>query len=294
MAKKITKKTEIKKKTRKKHRGLNFFFSLIIILAAAGAVFWFGWVQFSLGEGDYAVIYTKTNGYESETLKNGEFTWRWQALLPTNLTLHIFNLKAQTFDTEKSGVLPSGDFYAEMTGEDISFDWDIRVKVIYRLNPDALPALVSGGLLSEGIEAYYSDFESRLNSELVRLISAEVETDPEETIGVRIDRLESGMKAKISELDGNIIVVDALVKNWSYPDIAMYTEARRLVLDLMGNRQSVMSEVENTALRREDALGARLSLLEEYGRILQEYPILLDLFSLDGNPGAALLPPEEL
>ena len=294
MAKKIEKKTEVKKKTRKKHKAVNFFLSLIIILVAAGAVFWFGWVQFSLGEGDYAVIYTKSNGYESKPLKNGEFAWRWEALLPTNLTLHIFNLETRTYTIDKNGKLPSGDFYAAISGENINFDWNIKMKILYRLNPEALPSLVSDGLLSSGLDSYYSDFEARLNSELTNLVSAEVETNPDETIVDRIDGLEDAIKTRAGKLDNKIIVVDATVNNWTYPDPALYAEARRLVIELMNKRQSVLSEVEDSAVRREDARGARLSLLEEYGRILQEYPVLLDLFSLEGHPGSSLLPPEEL
>ncbi len=281
-----------KKIDRKKHKGVKFFISLIILLAAAGAVFWFGWIQFSLGEGDYAVIYTKSNGYESEVLKNGEFAWRWQALLPTNLTLHIFNLKTRTLTVKRGGELPSGNFYAAMTGEDINFEWDIEIKIVYGLNPEALPSMVALGLIAEEIESYYSDFESRINSELIRQISAEIETDPEETIGARIIRLENNLKEHIGVLDDHMIVIDVTVKDWSYPDLALYSEARRLVLDLMKKRQAVISEVENTAVRRQDVQKARLDLLEEYGRILDEYPVLLDLFALEGNPGVSLLPPE--
>jgi len=293
MGKKIGKNTEAKKKSRKKHRGLNFFLSLLIIIAAAGAVFWFGWVQFSLDENEYGVIYTKTNGYETQTLKNGEFAWRWQALLPTNLTLHIFNLETRSFTSEKSGKLPSGDFYAGVTGEDINFDWDIEIRIVYRLNPEALPALVSEGLVTRDLETYYSDFESRMNNELIRLISSEVETSPEETIGTRISRLEESIREKASDVDKRITIIDARVNSWTYPDLALYTEARRLVLDMMNKRQSVLSEVENSALKRNDVQNAKLGLLEEYGRILQEYPVLLDLFSLEGHPGSSLLPPED-
>ncbi|MCK5735141.1 MAG: hypothetical protein KAH21_01635, partial [Spirochaetaceae bacterium] len=259
-----------------------------------GAVFWFGWIQFSLGEGDYAVIYTKTNGYESTTLKNGEFTWRWQALLPTNLTLHIFNLENRSYSVKKSGTLPSGDFYAQITGEDIHFDWDIEVKILYHLDSEALSSMVSEGLQASELDTYYSNYESKMNSELIRLIAEEVDTDPEETIGSRIDRMENSLKVKAANLDKRFVVVDTMVQDWTYPDLTLYSEARRLTLDLMDKRKIVISELENSAVRREEALGSRLNLLEEYGRILQEYPVLLDLFTIEGNPGASLLPPEEL
>lgn len=290
----MAKQIEKKQKSRKKRKGLRFFISLLILLAAAGTVFWFGWVQFSLGEGDFAVIYSKSNGYESEPLENGEFAWRWQALLPTNLTLHIFNLETRSVTFDRGGKLPSGDLYAAMAGEDVNFDWKIEAKIVYRMNPDSLPSLVADGLITSELDSYYGDFESRLNSELVHLIAAEVEIDPEEEVGKRFKRLETVMKEKAAAIDNRIIIVDAVVKDWSYPDLVLYAEARRLVLDLMSKRQALMTEVENSSIRREDILGARLDLLEEYGRILNEYPVLLDLFALEGNPGISLLPPDEL
>ena len=290
----MAKQIEKKMKTRKKRKGLRFFITLLILIAAAGTVFWFGWVQFSLEEGEYAVVYSKSNGYESEVLRNGEFAWRWQALLPTNLTLHTFKLETRGVTVDRSGKLPSGDFYAAMVGEDVSFDWGIEVKIFYRMNPDSLPSLVADGLVAAELDSHYNDFESRLSSEIVRLIAAEVESDPEETIGNRLPRLEIGIKDKAAAIDGRIIIVDAAVKDLSYPDLVLYAEARRLVLDLMNKRQAVMTEVENAAVRREGIQSARLELLEEYGRVFDKYPILLDLFALEGNPAVFLLPPEEL
>ena len=292
MTKKTKKKTDGKKKVRKSHKLASFISSLIIILAAGGAVFWFGWVQFSLNENEYAVIYTKTNGYESQVLKNGEFAWRWQALLPTNLSLHTFNIENKTFTIKKNGELPSGDTYAKMTGEDISFDWNISVEIIYHLNPEALPALVSQGLLTSGLESFYSDFETGMNSEIAKLISAEVAVNPEETTDVGINHLEKSIKEKALDLNKNITLVDVRIKNWDFPDLTLYSETRRLALDLMNKRQSVLSEVEDSAVRRKDLQDSKLNLLEEYGSVLQKYPILLDLFSLEGHPGTSLLPSE--
>lgn len=278
-------------KTRKKRRGARFLTSLIIILIAAGAVFWFGWVQFSLEEGEYGVVYTKTGGYENEVIENGTFTWRWQGLLPTNLTLHKFRLDSQTVEIKRSGMLPSGDLYASMAGENVSFGWDIAGKIVYRMNPDDLPALVANGLSSSDLDNFYSDFESKLNSELERLIAEEIDQETDIPVGERLSRFEADIKSKASSIDEKIEIVDASILEWTYPDIALYREARRLYLDFMNKRQAVMAEVGDSAVRREDIQGNRLKLLEEYGRVLNNYPVLLDLFALEGNPGTSLLPP---
>lgn len=281
-------------RSRKKRKGSGFLASLIIILIAAGAVFWFGWVQFELGEGDYGVVYTKTNGYETEVLTNGEFAWRWEGLLPTNLTLHIFKLETRTIEIKRNGVLPSGDLYASMAGDGVSFNWEIDGKIVYRMNPDSLPAMVADGMASSEIDTFYSDFESKLNSELVRLIANEIDKDVEVPMGDRLSQFEEDMKAKAAAIDNRIEIVEASILEWTYPDMDLYKESRRLYLDFMGKRQAVLTEVDDSAARREDVQGNRLNLLEEYGRVLNEYPVLLDLFALDGNPGTNLLPQIDL
>jgi hypothetical protein len=270
---------------------LRFLITLLILIGAAGSVFWFGWVQYSLGEGDYGVIYTKSNGYEPEVLKNGEFAWRWQGLLPTNLTLHVFNLEPRTLSLNRAGELPSGKLYAAMAGDNVSFNWEIDAKVVYRMNPDSLPTLVANGLVSSELDSFYSDFESKLDSELVRLIAVEIDSDTDVAIGERLRSLEKALTDKASSIDSRVIIVEASVLDWTYPDLALYVESRRLVLDFMSKKQAVMAEVEDSSVRRQDVQGNRLDLLEEYGRVLNEYPVLLELFALEGSPGTSLLPP---
>jgi hypothetical protein len=280
-----------KLKPRKKRRGVRFLITLLILIGAAGSVFWFGWVQYSLGEGDYGVIYTKSNGYEPEVLKNGEFAWRWQGLLPTNLTLHVFNLETRTSSLNRAGELPSGKLYAAMAGDNVSFNWEIDAKVVYRMNPDSLPTLVADGLVSSELDSFYSDFESKLDSELVRLIAVEIDSDTDVAIGERLRSLEKALTDIASSIDSRVIIVEASVLDWTYPDLALYVESRRLVLDFMSKKQAVMAEVEDSSVRRQDVQGNRLDLLEEYGRVLNEYPVLLELFALEGSPGTSLLPP---
>lgn len=275
----------------KKRKGSGFLASLIILIIAGGVVFWFGWVQFKLGEGDYGVVYTKTGGYETEVLTNGEFEWRWQGLLPTNLTVHVFQLETRTIDIERNGVLPSGELYAAMAGDGVDFNWDISGKIVYRMNPDSLPALVADGLSSADLDTFYGDFESKMNSEVVRLIADEIDKDVDVPMGERLKQFEQDIKEKAASIDDQIEIVEASILDWTYPDLALYKESRRLYLDFMSQRQAVLAEVGDSAARREDIQGNRLDLLEEYGRVLNEYPVLLDLFALDGNPGTNLLPP---
>ena len=297
MAKIQKKKTAAKTSSarpRKKRRGLRFFLSLLILIGAAGAVFWFGWVQFRIGEGQVGVIYTKSHGYEDRPLVNGEFEWRWQALLPTNMTLHIFNLETRSIVMSRKGTLPSGDLFAAMAGEEVDFNWDVEVRLNYRVRPEALPSLVAEGAVTSGIDSMYAEYESRIEGELSRILSDPAFSNPDLTPEQLISGIESDLESRGSSLDDRFEVLDVVLLDWMIPDMELYAESRRLYLEYMGLRQAVLTEVEDNAVRREDLQGARLDLLERYGRILSDYPVLLDLFALDGSPGASLLPPADL
>jgi hypothetical protein len=69
-----------------------FLITLIILVVLAGAAFYFGWLQILLPAENYAVIFTKTGGYDETVVRPGEFSWRWQRLIPTNMTVYTFDL----------------------------------------------------------------------------------------------------------------------------------------------------------------------------------------------------------
>ena len=53
-----------------------FLILLILLLVIGGVVFFFGWIQILLPPGTYAVINTKTGGYEEKAIPAGDFAWR--------------------------------------------------------------------------------------------------------------------------------------------------------------------------------------------------------------------------
>ena len=226
-------KTEVKKNRspRRKRRGLRFLISLIILIAAAGAVFWFGWVQFSLEEGQVGVVYTKSHGYEDEVLNSGDFAWRWQALLPTNLTVHAFDTETRSFIFNREGSLPSGDLYATMAGEGIDFNWSVKGQVSYRINPDSLPSLVADGLAGDNLDSYYTGFEARVEGEISRILANLAPGDTPESITAAMESMEAELLRQAENLDERIDVVEVTILDWVSPDMDLYVESRRLYLD---------------------------------------------------------------
>jgi len=279
-------------KTRKKHPGRSFFLTLLILIIVAAAVFVVGWLQWRLDENDVAIVHTKMGGYESKVVTNGEFTWRWEALLPTYLTLNIIKLENRSVTVNSQGTLPSGDLYAKVAGEGASFDWKISADITYRLNAEKLPGLISEGRVTSDIETLYADFESDLKNNLNQIIATTESSHPETTLKDHLFDLEKQIGLNALAMNGSIEVIAINITEWTYPDPVLYAQARQLTMDIMNNRKAVISEVEEAALRRVDEQKTRIESLKEYGEAFDEYPVLLDLFALEGNPAKSLLPPD--
>lgn len=271
---------------RGKRRGLRFFFTLIVLTAAGAAVFRFGWVGFDLDAGEYGVIFTKLSGWENRAVAGGAFEWRLQALFPTNLTLEVYNLSPRRAVVEVEGSLPSGDFYHELIGGRAGFEWSIEAEITYAVDPTHLPELASGGVKAADLNNRYDEYESRLEGAAVRIMDAGF---PECDIRALERRLRDGART----LDEYIEVRDLTVLDWRCPDFELYEEARGAARELLQARKTLLAEMDETAIRREDSQSARIDLLERYGTVLSTHPILLDLFALEGNPGSGFLPPPE-
>ena len=279
------KKEQLNRKKSKKSVG-GFFATLLILIILGAAAFCFGWIQLRLSEDEYAVVYRKSYGYEERVIGDEEFVWRWEALLPTYLTLHKFILKPQTTNIRLSDTLPSGKIYNAIVGDSIDFDWEIDARISYRVNPDSLSSLVESG--SYDLDSFYSDFEAKLNSAVLDIVNQVMVADPNEVEAGRQDWLSESIKNRA--IDERVDIVEVSITKWKYPDLALYAEARRLTLKTMQERQAVISEIENLAANLESTQEVRLKLLKGYAQVLDEYPILIDFFELEGVPIETILP----
>jgi len=273
-------------RNKSKNSAGGFFATLLILLITGGVVFGVGWMQLRLEENEYAVIYRKSHGYEAELIKGEDFEWRWEALIPTYLTLKKFNLKPQSVDIGQSGVLPSDKIYKAIVGDNIDFNWEIEARINYRVNPDSLLSLVESGF--DDLNLFYEDYETKLNSAVLDIVNRAMATSlNEETAGGQ-DWFSKSIRN--SSIDERVEIIEASLIRWKYPDMALYAEARRLMLETMKARQAVISEVENLTAEFETTQEIRLKMLRGYGQLLDEHPILIEFFALEGVPIESILP----
>lgn len=265
-----------------------FLISLVILVLAGGAVFYFGWVQLQLPANTYGVVFTKTGGWDDTIIEPGEFRWRWERLLPTNFTLLVFPSTPHTSVVTASGTLPSGDVYGEYLDPTPDFDYEIKVELSFRVRPEDLPQLAAEeGLEPEGLEEWYGLQESRIQdatrSMVGELYEAAYEQSRDRT--VQLGSLEDELTDRLSERFSSLQFISAVPTTVKIPDFGLYEAARSLYFETIDARRAAVAESEFAAEEERISQRSQLETLRLYGEVLSEFPVLLDYFSLSAEQG---------
>ena len=95
--------------------------SIIVLLGVAGTMFVAGWIQILLPAATYAVLFSKTGGYDARVIAPGTFAWRWERVIPRNVTLYYFAVQPVTVAIPIRGQLPSADTVASVLPGNVDF-----------------------------------------------------------------------------------------------------------------------------------------------------------------------------
>lgn len=273
---------------------VKLFLFLIFIILVGGAAFYFGWTQFQLEENTYGVIFTKTTGYQDEVVKPGRFNWHWEALIPTNMTLHKIALVPRSVELQKSGSLPSGDIYSRAIDAAGNFEYSLTVSLTYSLRPEELPRLVQKESLSaETLDDFYLEIEQRINSGISAYIENRISRNEDVSAGdFKTASFETALAEKIQSELPSVSVQSATITELKVPDIELYNAARDYYFALLETRR----ETERATLERERewvvSQESKLEVLREYGELFTEYPGLIQYMALGKNEQIEGLLPE--
>lgn len=264
-----------------------FVISLVILILAGGTAFYFGWVQMQLPPNTYAVVFTKTGGWDDAVLEPGEFNWRWERLLPTNFTLHVFSAAPHSTDLRSSGRLPSAEAYSAYLEDAPDFRYEIEASVSYRVRAEELPRLArEEDLHPAGLEEYYARYDARIadraRAVLTRLYA---QAAGAEAGTIALSSLEDEITDRLAEDFPDLEIVSAVPVAVTVPDFGLYEAARSLYFETIDARRAAISEQTFAAEERRITEESRIETLRRYGEILTEYPVLLDYFSLSAERG---------
>jgi len=273
-----------------------FLIILVILVIAAGAVFYFGWVQIHLPAEHYAVTFTKTGGYEQQVIRPGEFSWRWERLIPTNMTVHIFDLHPRSLEIPFQIELPSAALYSSILPENPDFSIRGSVSVRFSILPESLPALVAEQKLTpDGLDRFYDAAADRLTSAILETLQR---LDAEEALRPNLNtRMERNAATILPDLQLMSVNVDEV----SFPDLEVYRLAQASYRDLVQtrdrSRNEAVARLAEEQVRAENARGdeqAAMETMRQYGELLNEYPILLKAMAVQRLSGEELLDLPEL
>jgi hypothetical protein len=259
--------------------------TVFILLVCAIAVFFIGWVQFSVPVGKYGILISKTGGVNSKTIIPGAFRWQWEKLIPTNTTIITYDLTPKTYSISAEGILPSGDLYQRMLEGNPDFSWKIGISISGRVAPRYLPYLVRLFDIKDqtSLDNWVKQRVASITENAGRSIIADVMKNSSQypDLSSNPERIAELLKTKIAGLSNNEIeILDITPQNIRIPDFNLYALAAQTYTDYQTQRQALFNK---TAASEADTAVAEYLQIERFarwGELLTKYPILIDFLAL--------------
>ncbi len=258
----------------------------VILLLMAGAVFFAGWIQLLLPAETYGVIFTKTGGLDNKVVYPGVFSWRWERLIPTNLTLYKYNLTTHKLESTFKATLPSAETYSSILPEKPDFSYEITLAAAFRIRPEKLAELTSEEKITpDNLE----DFLKSRSHELVQKFTEIILKSPEGTQGETItaSALTEKFEQNIPDFFPELEITDLAALNIKLPDMDLYSRARESYFRMMAAREASQAEIAARVMAEQEAHYLKqqreienLELLRQYGELLSKYPILIKFLYL--------------
>lgn len=265
--------------------------SIIVLLGVAGTIFVAGWIQILVPAATYAVQFSKTGGYDARVIAPGTFAWRWERVIPGNVTLYFFAVQPATVATPIRGQLPSAATVASVLPGNVDFGYQATVTATFTVRPEALPHLVANeGLLPDALAAWtQAKGEAIARAAFERVQRADLAGDLP-----NLAAIESRVAGALAEQFPAVEIREVRFADLLLPDLELYQRARRAYLALLEARyEARRGAARNLAEDRERGVAAAearreaLQVLREYGQVLEEYPILVEFLALQSNAGRA-------
>jgi len=115
-----------------------FLASLFILAVFSGVVFYIGWTQIRVKPGNIGVVISKTSGISEKPVINGEKSWYWEFLLPTNAELRQFSIEPVNTKKTVKGQLPSGEVYTAIYNSSDAFSYFFDFSLEVTISPESV------------------------------------------------------------------------------------------------------------------------------------------------------------
>ena len=257
----------------------------LIVLACAAAVFFFGWTQFSVPAGKYGVMLSKSGGYYPQAIMPGNFTWRWERIVPTNAQILVFDLTPRQVNYTADGTLPSADRYAKVLNTKDDFSWSFGMEALVTLKPGQLVSIVEKNTIQtqEALESYIdSHIQAMLQTIMYRYVS-ELIDNPYEYQQIKTDYhiLSEKIKGELAKTAGQDFSVEAVtLTKLTIPDIHTYKIAEQAYNTYEQQREMLLAETAAKEAQYSASEQFQIDRLTKWGDFLAKYPHIIELIAV--------------
>jgi len=263
--------------------------AFLVVLIVVG--FFAGWLQLSLGQDAWGVVFIRAHGFEKTAISPAGFSWRLQRLLPRSLTLYSIPITTERADLTVRETLPSADAYSSIVPEKPDFTIEFTISVSYRIRPEALPELVEKeGLRQETIAGWHQQLQAEMRRRAADIsfrIAGSADdggkTDGNSPAADFADAVSRELPAKFPQIQF-VSLSPAVLR---MPDPELYAKLKSAYLSMVQLKQTALSGMaprlaqeeaaQKSALQRQEA---SLALLTRYGELLNKYPSLIKFLFL--------------
>lgn len=253
--------------------------SFIILLIAAAAVFFAGWVQFQVRSDEIGILVSKTGGVNDTPIARGTFSWRWEKIIPTNAKIRKFKIKPEIISEIVKGELPSAKIYSKLVKDEPDFSYYAKITLTV-------------GITEEGLVNYVKTQDLKNNEELTQVLRQKSQIGAKKVTEYLLDNYSKNSlfvpsavsSEEIAHIFSNdpdfkyIDVKNAQVADVRFPDLEMYRKAKKIY---DGYNETLEASIKKQAeLNAKNILDESRSMqqLEKFGEVLKKYPDLKSLF----------------
>ena len=265
-----------------------FFANFIILLVFAGVCFYIGWITFLVKPGYCAVMSSKTSGIYEKPIMPGVFTWRWERLLPTNVSLETFDLAPFKSTQVVSGSLPSSKIYDEFSGVKHNFDYNFKFNLSMNFTPEAILQMYKANKFRTNDDLFeFYENRAKLAASFVAesLVQKKSNSILQVTAFSESQILEILMSHK-SDFEGIAFSSVELV-DCTLPDYDVYVESKKAYEEYL---ESLKTRLDEKAEKHADQYLEQQMIIEQFeklGALMKKYPQFEDLFK--GGDAAAIV-----
>ena len=256
---------------------------IVLLIAAAGTAFYFGWVKVEPDE--IGLAHSTITGTIDYPVESGRIYWFWQKLVPKTFYLYTVQKKSATTETKITASLPKSDKLIDYG----RFDLEIDIRVQYRIDFEAARGLLDNGILINFHNFFTDSISTRANEIMSSFIIQGLAgyADYIEYFDYHVfDLLDREIENDILEYSSNYNLKDVHVSVVfiEVPQVETYVSAIKSYSKYMENFFAIKEEemrIDSEQLKKRKEEEFELDRLRKYGELISEYPDILKFMYIE-------------